>query len=152
MPCDVRMFVQHVECRAALSGLVQFDRVVEGTDRLRIYRPRLQAAQKCQGGPRPLKRKAGAGREEERTVRTRLRRSTRESQDTTSKRMSPPRVPRDISIWSLADEWEEHMARTWSGLNSRYIPHTLLGVQCVTSTLSRSVDGAPARSCADRTP
>jgi len=68
-----------------------------------------------------LRWKPGGGREEERTVRTRLRRSARESQDTTPKRMSPPRVSRDIDIWSLADEWEEHMARTWSGLDSRYI-------------------------------
>jgi len=58
------MFVQHVEGCAALSGLVQFDGMVKGTDRLRIYRPGLQAVQKCQGGSRPLEQKPGDGREE----------------------------------------------------------------------------------------
>lgn len=60
-----------------------------------------------------LKQKSGVRRL---TMVTKLRRSDRESQATTSKRTSPPRVSRDIGIlWERVwVEEEERMARTWS--------------------------------------
>lgn len=94
------MFVQHVECGVTLRGLVQFDYAVEGTDSVRIYRPGLQAARNVRKTPKVDGVEARCRGEGERTAMTRLRRSKRESQDTTSKRTSPPRVSRDTGIWS----------------------------------------------------
>lgn len=55
------MLVQHVEGGAALGSSVQFDRMVEGTNRLRIYRPRLQTAQFVSMNLRLPKRRPGDG-------------------------------------------------------------------------------------------